>query len=363
MMRRWGTSWRPLVAALAALLVLALGLGACAQRVTEVDPNFVFPEGHVSDDSQLVLWYDVPVEVREYADATEPPGPDQSPFCPNSIFPDPGDPVVRTQTFRFNPTGSINLTILDHSPATAFRPMRREANGGYRTLLDFPLPPTRKWLENQWELYSYSDSRPSGFDPPTYVGRGSVGGLQSASSPLTNQAELRIATPGDIRYTGRCLPCDSLFTLRWDAVPGVFRYWLHVYQVASGASETELVKATRPSPINDVRPRDLLLAYVGDSVASYRLGDVARHDIVRLVERTPAYNQSYRVRIAAVDSLGQLIAITRGDFGTLGRGENYALMRLNAYIVTTKRPSNSPPFCQTETGPDFVVDTRDSGHR
>jgi hypothetical protein len=352
-----------LAAVLAALAVLGLGLGACAKRVTEVDPNFVFPEGRISDDSQLVLWYDPPVVVSEYADATEPPGPDQNPFCPNSIFPDPGDPVVRVQTFRFNPAGSINLTILDHTSATAFRPMRREANGGYRSLLDFSLPPTRKWLENQWELYSFSDSRPSGFEPPTYVARGSVAGLQSSSSTLTNQAELRLAVPDSILYTGRCLPCDSLFTLRWNAVPGAFRYWLHVYQIASGANETELVESTRPSPINEIRPRDLLLAYVGDSVTSYKLGDYARHDIVRLVERKPAYNQAYRVRIAAIDSLGELIAITRGDYGSLGRGDNYALMRLNAYIVTTKRPSPSPPFCQLETGPDFVADTPASRRR
>lgn len=364
-----GVAPRAIAAALCGVLVLAIGLGACGKRIAEVDPAFVFPEGRVSQDSRLILWRETPIEVRVYADLSEPPGPAFNPFCRNNVSPDPGDPQVALETNEFQPTGTINLTIVDHTPSNGFVPMRREANGGYRAVTDFPLAPARKWLENGWEYYRFADIRPSGFTPPTYIGRGTVGGVQGASSTLTNEARLTIASLADIQYTGYCLPCDSLFTLRWNPVPGAFRYWLHVYQLATGVTPEEDVRSARPAPFNDTRPRDILLAYVGDTVTTYKLGDVTRQDIVRLVERNPAYAQTYRVRIAAVDTLGQLIAITRGDYTSLGRGDNYALVRLNAYIVTTKRrtpadpPPGSPGACQSETAADVVGDPHMQGTR
>lgn len=345
----FGPRARALAAAVAALGVLAMGLGACAKRITEVDATYVLPEGRVSPDAQMVLWYEEPVEVRAYLDASEPPGPDSDPHCPATVFADVGDPLVDVQTFDFKPAGSINATLLDHTAATSFRPMRKEANGGYRSMLDFPIKPSRKWLENQWELYTFNDSRPSGFQPPTYIARGLVNGAESAQSPLTNEAVAQRPAPLDLTYTGLCLPCDSLFTLRWNPVPGAARYWLHVYQLASGVTDTETLQATRPSPLDDTRPRDILLAFMDGSATSYKLRDATRHDIVRLVERATNYNQTYRVRIAAIDSTGQLLAINRGNFGLFQFPEGYALVRLNANLVSTKRPGNSFPFCQNET--------------
>jgi hypothetical protein len=336
---------RTFAAVAAALSLLALALGACSKRITEVDPTFTFPEGRVTDESQLVIWYEVPVVARAYADDTEPPGPERDPFCPAGGLVDPGDPLIDTVPVEFNPAGSASMVILDHTASNTFRPLRRESNGGYGTPLDYSLTPTRKWLEPHWELYTFNDSQLSGFTPPTYIARGAVGGVEGANSPLTNEAELRLPAVGDINYTGPCLPCDSLFALRWDPVPGTVRYWIHVYQLAPGVTENQQVEAARTAPLNTVRPRDFLLAFADSTVTSYQLGQAPPAGVTKLVEASPVFGQSYMVRIAAVDALGQLIAVTRGDLGVLEVEGGYVLYPLNATLVNPKRPGIGPPFC------------------
>jgi hypothetical protein len=335
------------VAAGAALTLLALALGACGKRNTLVDPDYVFPEGNVSVDAQLVIWPEAAVQVLVYGDIA-PPGPDRDPFCPARLFPGLGDPLLRIEIdSTAAPTGSINMAILDHTPASSFRPMRRETNGGYRAPLDFPIRPSRKWLESQWELYGINDSRPSGFQPPTYVARGVIGNSESADSPLTNEARLERTAIDSVAFTASCLPCDSLFTLSWEPVPGAVRYWLHVFQLSPGVSDGEIRRATRPAPLNSVRARDYFLGFVDNTVTSYKLGQYTRTDVTRLVERITNYNQEYQVRIAAVDSLGQLIAITKGDYRLLDRDEGYGLVRLNSVLVVPKKITDPlPPACR-----------------
>src|SRR5206468_10386584 len=166
---------RTVFSALAVLATLTLALGSCSKRLTTVDPTYTEPEGRFSPDAQLVVWYDSPVEEFRFRDRNQPPiGPERDPFCPNRIRVDPGDELLGVDEFEAHPRGSINAMILDRTPATAFSPMRRESNGGFRQVLDFPLRPVRKWLDSQWELYAYNDPEPSGFTPATYVARGEI---------------------------------------------------------------------------------------------------------------------------------------------------------------------------------------------
>lgn len=348
-----GAGRRTLAAALIALVVLP----ACARRITEVDPDFTFPEGRVSDEARLIVWNEAGTEINYYLDASVPPGcppgPTCDPACPNRRLLDPGDPQVSSETVTFGPIGAVNLMILDRTPATAFSPMRREANGGYRATLDFPLTPQRRWLDQQWELYSWQDVRPSGFVPPTYVARGMIGGVESAGSPLTNEATLADDAIQDVTYAGRCLPCDSLFTIRWQPVTGAARYWLHVFQFSSGTTERDRLQASRPAPVNAIKSQDVLIAAVPPTSTSYRIGDATRTDVIRLIERIPRYNQIHLVRISAVDSTGRLIAFSRGDFGVIDEGDRYGLYRQGAFVVTPwnrrVEQGGDPPFCQPET--------------
>jgi hypothetical protein len=253
--------------------------------------------------------------------------------------------------------------VLDHTAATGFNPMRREANGGYRQTLDFPITPLRKWLEAGWELYSYTDPAPSGFTPATYIARGEVSGLESANSPLTNESVIRPDAIGDIEYTGICLPCDSLFTLRWRPVQGAARYWLHVYQLMPGATDDDNMRSGAPAPVNTVKPKDFLVAYTAPSDTFFKVGDEPHAGSEVFIDRirrfsagrTPVYNLLLNVRVSAVDARGQLIAYTHGDYGKIDAGDNYFLYHLGSVIVQPRNPRDFPPGqsggCQREPSP------------
>lgn len=336
----------PLGALSLALVVSAVALGACAKHITEVDPSYTQPEGRLSADAQLVVWNDASVKMDLYSDLGGHQGPDEVPTCPHRRVPDIFDRLIDS---TFDARSGVNLAILDRTPATAFRPMRREANGGYRALVDYPVAPVRKWLDAQWEIYRFVDAAPSGFTPPTYVGRGLVGGVEGADTPLTNEALLPTTPLQDVTYAGNCLPCDSLFTIRWQPIAGAARVWIHVYQFAAGVSDAEIRASAHPSPVNVVRPRDFLIVSLPGDATSYRLGDRTRTDVNRVLERTTNFGQTYHVRISAVDSTGYLTAFSRGDYGVEDRGEVYGLFRLGAFLVNPKRVGPNFPFCQPET--------------
>ena len=71
----------------------------------------------------------------------------------------------------------------------------------------------------------------------------------SAESPVTNEGVIQGDEIGDIDYQGNCLPCDSLFTLRWKPVAGAARYMLHVYQLTPGASDDDNLRSGAAAPI------------------------------------------------------------------------------------------------------------------
>ena len=349
-----GRAWRAVLALALGTTTLVLALGSCAKKITSVDPSYTMPEGRLTPDAQLVAWYEAQLPLVGFVDKGGPVGPDREDCCRERLQVDIADSAAGTTSLAVRPAGTIRTLIFDRKPATAFRPMRREANGGFRAILDHPLLPARKWLESRWEIYAYDDPTPSGFSPPTYVGRGIVSGTESADSPLTNTGIIAQDDFGDITYTGNCRPCDSLFTLRWSPVPGAARYWLHVYQLQGTSSDFDQLRSAFAAPINTIRARDFLVAYIDAGATSYRLGDTTRTDIVKLTERVwgwpldsrPRKQQAYLVRIAAVDASGRLIAFTRGNYGRVDSGHYYFLYRLGAYIVFPHIDIPTEPTCE-----------------
>ncbi len=340
-------------AAVAAAATLTLALASCSDRLTTVDPSYTNPEGSLSADAQLVVWAEEPVAVTRYADAGGGPlGPNRAPQCTERLELDLGDPVAGVEEFRpqGHPAGSIRTMILDGTPANEYDLLRREINGGYRKVLDFPLRPTRKWLEAGWEAYDHTDPAPSGYEPASYQARGVIGEASSQGSPLTNSGETGSPLQ-DITFTAPCLPCDSTFRIQWSPVPGAYRYWVHVYQFLISPTPDQLKLSSMPSPVNLVMPRDILVATMDSTVTSYRLRGARYYDhpvpagVRVLVERGANYSQVYYVRISAVNVRGQMIAISRGDYGRTAAPSGYALHRLSAYLVFPKRPGQVPPFC------------------
>jgi hypothetical protein len=242
--------------------------------------------------------------------------------------------------------------ILDGTPANAFEVMRRETGGGFHALNDFSIPPLRRWLTSQWEVYSFTDEAPSDFVPPTYAGLGLIGGRITPNNPLTNPATVNQGFISFIDYSEarqNCNPQDTLFTMQWSAVPNAVRYWIHVYKFSIQPTPEELLASSLPSVVNDIRSSDVFVGYV-DTVhvasggylppaTTYKLGDASRTDVKVLLHRVTPNGSTYYVRITAVDANGQLIGCTPGDYEELLGDGFYLLIRLGAVRVSpTTRP-------------------------
>jgi hypothetical protein len=335
-------------AGLAAITLGVIALGACAKKITQVDSNYTTPEGRATSMAHMIVWHEDEVEVEIWGDAP-PAGPFREQNC-NRILPGASvpDSLITTAVYRRAPASSVVGMIIDGTAAGEYQILRREEGGGFRPFQDFTIFPLRRWLPQQWEVYRFTDSSPSRFQPATYLGRGLVGGRVTQDVPLTNPGMPQNTPIGDIAYTGLCNPSDSLFRMTWSAVPGALRYWIHVYRFSQPPSAEGLLASSLPGPVVDILPGDVLVAYVDTThdagggvvppATDYKLGDHARSDVAILAERGMTYGE-YLVRITAVDSLGRILAYTRGDYNLLpGESGTYLLFKRGAAVVTSSRP-------------------------
>jgi hypothetical protein len=347
---------RMLVIGSVALAAATIALAACSKKITTNDPKLTVPEGVFSAEAQLIVWRDAVNPIVAYQDQA-PLGPTQN-LCTGVITPDPADPDSGTLTVdvsgrpiqRYTP-GTLVGVILDGTPSNDFQILRKESNGGYLRHQDFLAPRTLQWLQSEWEMYRFSDPAPSGYQPPTYTGRGLVGGVVQRTSPLTNEAHQTSGSIDNIQYLGVSTPCDSLFKIKWSPVAEAVRYWIHVYQFRQAPAE-EQVLSGGPSPIYDGAERDILVAVAPPGVTEFRVND---NTTVRvLFRRGTLFGQSYLVRVSAVDAAGNLIGQTQGDLekvenlrpylGAHAEGK-YGLFRLGAGKVT---PSHSSENCSCQ---------------
>jgi len=325
------------VAAGVCAVVATLAVGGCAKHITQVNADYVMPEGTPSANARLVLWYDAPQTMTIYRD--RPP-----------IGRDPGDQVIGTQEFRIGTAGSIHAMILDSTDASRFQALRRESGGGYRAFQDFTLGPTRRWLSTQWEIFRFDDTAPSGFTPATYVARGELDGAATPRSPLTNAAALTQTALNDIPFQMSLDVSggDTVSVLQWSAVANAERYIVHVYEFRQATSRAQILSGL-PSPVYDGYSRDYLLLSVNPAspgaapATNYRMGALNRPDVEILFQREllPQPDPSYRnvlVRITAVDGQGRLIAQSVGSSGQAPVDDGvYGLYPLGAYSVSAIR--------------------------
>jgi hypothetical protein len=312
---------RSLIALSLAVAALAVAAAGCAKKVTEVDANFVSPEGTPSPDARMIVYPDVPQIVQVYLDNV-PEGPDTS------------DVLISETVVRATGPGAIQGAIVDGTTASGYEPLRRESNGGYLSLKDFTLNPVRRWIDAEFELYRFADANPSGFLPATYLGRGVVGGAVTPSSPLTNPGELGTATLDDLIYTGLRLPYDTLITMSWQAVPGAAGYWLQVFQNLGNTDQS--VRTGIPAPFATEHIREYYVAYVTAPADSHKIG----RDPAQVMYRRPLLTgNEYLVRVSAVDPRGRMLATTFGDTQVQPGGGEYSVYRLGAVKVLPSRPT------------------------
>lgn len=316
---------RALPVRLLAVALAAAALSGCVKKQpTEVNPEYV-PEGTFSPQARLIVYPDLPSTLLIYFDKNT------DPLAPNPL----GDSLIGTLQVRRRSAGTIHLQLFDGTPASAFELLRRESNGGYFSVNDFLLPPARKWIDGQREVYVASDASPSGFSPATYLMRGLVGGEITPESPLTNAAVATGVPLAPVTYTGGTAPSDSLFTISWGAVTGAAGYWVHVYQFLE-ANRDEQVLSGVPAPAYVEKERDFFLGYVPAPTTSYKLGTTPP-DVDIYTRRLTLRGQVYLVRITAVDATGAMIAMTPGDYGLIpGENLEYTLFPLGAEAINVR---------------------------
>ena len=303
-------------AALAAALVLGvLALAGCADKVTNVDAGYTEPEGQYDANAQLIVYPDVPIVVETFLDLL-PDGPDT------------GDQLQSTELL-YVARGAVHGTILDGTAADGYQVLRREANGGYAQLKDYKLSPVARFFDSHWEMYAFSDAEPSGFSPPSYVGRGVVSGVVTAQSPLTNPGRNAGSEVANIVYTAYPFPPDSNITMTWSEVPGAAGYWIQIYQFMGGTNEKLL--SAQPAPFVYSDARNYFVGYVAAPASSYTLNQPGA---TVLFQRGLLMKSEYIVRISAVDEQGELIAFTYGDYAFLRSTGSYLRYRLGGALVT-----------------------------
>jgi hypothetical protein len=302
--------------ALAAALVLgALALAGCAEKVTNVDAGYTAPEGRYDTNALMVVYPDVPITVETFKDLL-PDGPDT------------GDELQSTE-LRYIAQGALHGVILDGTPATGYQVLRREANGGYAQLEDYALSPVARFFDSHWELYAFSDGSPSGFSPPSYMGRGIVSGAVTPLSPLTNVGQVGAGDVANLVYTAYPFPQDSNITMTWNEVPGAAGYWIQIYQFMGGTREKLL--SAQPAPFVFSDARNYFVGYLPAPAGSYTLNQPGA---LVLFQRGLLMKSEYLVRISAVNDQGELIAFTYGDYAYLRTTGSYQRYRLGAVLVT-----------------------------
>jgi hypothetical protein len=323
------------IAPSAAVILMVLATAGCAKKVTDIDASYTAPEGQLSADARLIVYPDAPVTVLTYRDVNSD-GPRQFTGDPKE-----DDILLRTEQIRVAP-GALHGLIMDGTPASGYQVLRRESNGGYAQLKDYVLTPVTSFLDSHWEAYTFDDARPSGFNPPSYTGRGVVTRTVTATSPLTNASELVMSSDiPNLEYTGNTgmnvrnttegpLP-DSNLAMQWKSVPDAAGYWIQIHQF-TGNAEAQ-VQAAAPAPFIPFNVRNYFVGYVAAPATEYKLGESGA---LVLMRRTLMNNVEYLVRISAVNDHGEMIAFTRGDWQHIDTDSTFRNYRVGAIKVTPR---------------------------
>lgn len=342
---------------LATVVLAALGLAACAEKITTVDPSFIAPEGAASAQSGLAVWREIPNHLYIYVRG--------------NLEADPPIPhvLVDSVTMATALPGQLHGVIRDSTTSNSYQVYRREPNGGYRELYEFNAAAARRWFDRGWEIYHFTDAD-TVVPTHTYLGRGVVGGTATLASPLTNEASDLVRAVQNITYTGvvggvdadgNPIALDSLFTMNWLKVTNAVAYYIHVYQWSFNLIHLEeQIASGMPAPLFIGKSRDILVAYLpapNPSPAELTFTmptPSARPPEARVLTcRETRFGQEYLVRIAAVDANGQLIAYTYGSnsqelAGTIPGGislptTQFAVYPMGAVKVVPTHPRRTAP--------------------
>lgn len=308
-----------------AALALLAALWGCSSKKLTVDASFTMPEGVASPQLELVTFLDTPAYKIRMLDrgrigqvdiGTDTASTDQ-------IARNPFTGQLEITPLQLHSPGAVRGLVVNRTSAEGIEVFRTEPNGAVRRILEFAVPPTRRWLDGGAEMYEFVDADPKRAPGATYYVRGLIGGVAGANSPLSNGSRVTFAgTIANITYTanrdgsipppggGLPTPAESTFIMRWTPVAGTARYWIHVFEYQPRSLSTaQRILTGAPTPILSYGARDIFIASIPGSVTQYKMGDPGASIYTF---RTPSFGAEYFVRISALDADGQLIGMTTG---------------------------------------------------
>jgi hypothetical protein len=309
------------LAATAAVLALAGALAAgCSKKLT-TDPSITVPEGTPSSQLELVTFTD---QSANKIRLTDRPSIAKVNFAPDSsadsIQTDASGHPLITSYRQFAP-GTVRGLVFDRTAAEGMEIWRTDPNGGVRRLFDFALQPTQRILSTATNLYEFYDSDPNRSPNATYYARGLIGGVGSASSPVSNGSRPSTATLVPISYQAQRFgtplnitdpsQADSNIFMKWTPVPGAARYLIQIFTYKSRVLTLgQRILTGAPAPIL-TDAHDVFLASVPGTISQFHLGVDPGATVY--VPGTLRMNQEYYIRISALDANGALIGATMGE--------------------------------------------------
>jgi len=306
----------------ALLTVLALtGLLAGCSKKLVTQASFTVPEGTTSSQLDLITWFDAPgIKIR----MTDRPQIGHVDFGTDLSNVDTiqADPITHqlliTPVQSFSP-GTVRGLVLNRTGAEGVEIWRTDSNGGVRRLYDFALLPTHRWLDTGTKVYEFFDDDPKRPSGATYYARGLIGGIGSATSPLSAPARPTVSSYPNIAYRaerwGTPLnhffgEADSNFFMAWTPVAGASRFLIQVFEYQTKTLNlVQRVLTGSPTPILTDDTHDDFVGSVPGGVTSYKIGDPGATIYTR---STLHLRREYYVRISALDASNQMIATTTG---------------------------------------------------
>lgn len=313
------------IAPFTAVILVALAMAGCSKKITAVDPDYTAPEGRREAGAQQIVYPDRPTTVYLLK------------IAPSNCEECTDEQVSVDEVYPAGP-GVINGMIFDGTPASSYQIMRRELNGGYAPLYDYALNPVQRLTPSGWKLFTWQDVNPSGFDPPTYLGRGIVSGVVTRTTPLTNVGSGQAVDVEEI-----FLATDSLRAFTYSPVTSAVGYVLQVY-APRGAYATAFIYNAAPAPFAREDHRDYLVAWLP---ATQGIVDGSKVDVLTRLAYIPGAR--YLVRMSAVDSLGRLVGFSYGQpFAVNGPDEGYyRVFRGGAILAAAAtRPATGPALAR-----------------
>jgi hypothetical protein len=287
-MNRFHSPLRRIVV-LGALALVALAMAGCSKKVNTVDPGFTAPEGQRAENAHHLVQADIPNRLATYKSHA-------------ASHPDDPDTLVSVDPLWVYGPSVMKGTIIDGTAASRYQILRRESNGGYLPMFDFDLSPGQRFPQSGWKAFFWIDPSPSGYQPPTYLGRGIVDGSITRTSPLTNPGIISATEPLNI-----AIASDSLTTIEFSRVPGATGYVLQVYTIRNGYPESEFINGA-PSAYATEDHRDFLVEWIPatDGTPNFEKANV-------LTWFGLASSVTYLIRMSACDENGQLIGFSYGS--------------------------------------------------